>query len=135
MKSGIKKLLPLVWKIRGLSIDEAIAQMQFDTKKAAKDVKIALEDARKEALSEHNIEFASNLWVAEARVSKGVSVQGARRHARGKQGEIEYRYTHIALCLHEGKPPKYFYAPEPTPEQKLEQFKRELDRRYVQYSI
>ena len=127
--------MPVLWKIRGLSIDDAIAQMEFDVRKCAKDVKAALEDARKKALTQHNVEFPSNLWVSEALCTKGIYIKGIRKHAKLRFGTIEYKYTHILIELREGKPPKYYYVAPLTPEQKLEQFKRELDGRYVVYSL
>ncbi|XP_003737914.1 39S ribosomal protein L22, mitochondrial [Galendromus occidentalis] len=135
VRGGVKKYLPLVWKIRGLSIDDAIAQMDFDVHKAAKEVKKALEEARRIAVSEHNIEYGSNMWVAEATVSKGTHFKGVRRHSRARYGEIAYKFSSVQIRLEEGKPPKHYYVPDLTPEQKLQQFKMELDRRFVEYSI
>lgn len=49
-KTSIKKLGPLARQIAGKNIDEAILQMRFSPKKAAKDVKDFLEHAKNEAI-------------------------------------------------------------------------------------
>jgi large subunit ribosomal protein L22 len=49
--------------VRGMTVDEAIKQLKFVVKKGAKDVRETIEEARELAVKEHNVEFASNLWV------------------------------------------------------------------------
>lgn len=49
-KTSVKKLVPLAKQIAGKSIDDAIVQMRFSKKKAAKDVKEHLEYARNQAI-------------------------------------------------------------------------------------
>ncbi|KAL8696262.1 MAG: hypothetical protein Q9201_007746 [Fulgogasparrea decipioides] len=50
LKTSIKKLMPLARQIAGKPIEEAIIQMRFSKKKAARDVKKHLEYARDEAI-------------------------------------------------------------------------------------
>jgi ribosomal protein L22 len=49
-KTSVKKLVPLAKQIAGKTVEEAIIQMRFSKKKAAKDVKEHLEHARNEAI-------------------------------------------------------------------------------------
>lgn len=49
-KTSVKKLGPLARQIAGKTVDEAIIQMRFSKKKAAKDVKAHLEAAKNEAI-------------------------------------------------------------------------------------
>ena len=49
-KTSIKKLMPLTRQIAGKSIDEAIVQMRFSKKKAARDIRAHLIQARDEAV-------------------------------------------------------------------------------------
>lgn len=49
-KTSLKKLGPLARQIAGKNVDEAILQMRFSKKKAAKDVKAFLEEAKNEAI-------------------------------------------------------------------------------------
>lgn len=50
MKTSTKKLMFLARQIAGKPVDEAILQMRFSVKKAAKEVKYHLEHARNEAI-------------------------------------------------------------------------------------
>ncbi|OWP06771.1 mitochondrial large ribosomal subunit [Marssonina coronariae] len=49
-KMSVKKLMPLANQIAGKTVEEAIVQMRFSKKKAAKDVKEHLEHARNQAI-------------------------------------------------------------------------------------
>ena len=51
--------------VRGMTVDEAIKQLKFISKKGARDVRETIEEARELAIREHNVEFPSNLWVGE----------------------------------------------------------------------
>lgn len=51
--------------IRGLSIDEALKQLSFVLKKGAGDIKQAILEAQELAVTRHNVEFKSNLWIGE----------------------------------------------------------------------
>ena len=50
LKTSVKKLGPLARQIAGKPIEDAIVQMRFSKKKAAADVKILLERAKKNAI-------------------------------------------------------------------------------------
>ena len=50
IKGSVKKLVPLAKQITGKTVDEAIIQMRFSKKKAAKDIKEHLEYARNQAI-------------------------------------------------------------------------------------
>lgn len=49
--------------VRGMSVDEAIRQLNFVHKKGAPFVKQGILEAQKLAVENHNVEFKSNLWV------------------------------------------------------------------------
>ncbi|CAG8950001.1 hypothetical protein HYFRA_00004334 [Hymenoscyphus fraxineus] len=50
-KTSVKKLVPLAKQITGKTVEDAIIQMRFSVKKAAKDVKEHLEHAKNEAIT------------------------------------------------------------------------------------
>ena len=103
--------------IRGMSIDEALKQLSFVNKQGAVHVKEVLLEAQKLAVQSHNVEFKSNLWVAESFATKGVVYKGVRRHAKGRVGVIQYFHTHYFVRLEEGTPPQHFFletAPKTT---------------------
>ena len=103
-----KKMWHIAQFVRGLSVDEAIKQLNFINKKGAfiaAEVGIeknmndghdilrssfifkifshqVIEEARQLAVKEHCVEFGSNLWVSESFATKGLRVKGMRRHAR-----------------------------------------------------
>lgn len=122
--------------IRGMSIDEAIKQLSFVLKKGASAVIETLLEAQEIAVKEHNVEFKSNLWVAESFCGKGMYFKGIRRHAKGRVGHVEYKHCHYYVKLEEGPPPKQYYLPYPkTPEEKLDDWMEAMRRRKVTNSL
>ncbi|CAG9856329.1 unnamed protein product [Phyllotreta striolata] len=121
--------------IRGMSVDEAIKQLKFVLKKGAKDVREVLEEAKVLAVKEHNVEFPSNMWVAESFSGKGKVIKGIRRHARCRPGTVEYKYCHYFVRLEEGKSPKHYYQPPKEPKQQLEDWLAQMRRRKITNSL
>lgn len=71
MKTNIKyppwKMWYITCLVRGMSVDEAVRQMDYVNKKGAHYVKQALLEAQELAVQEHNVEFRSNLWVGKGK--------------------------------------------------------------------
>ncbi|CAG7727125.1 unnamed protein product [Allacma fusca] len=103
------KLWYVACMVRGMTIDEALRQLDYVKKKGAWIVKKTLLEAQELAVKEHNVEFKSNLWVSESFVGKGLVVHGIRRHARMRAGHITYRYAHYFVRLEEGPPLENIY--------------------------
>ncbi|KAI4489323.1 hypothetical protein M0804_004821 [Polistes exclamans] len=140
MKANIKYSPKKMWYIasfvRGMTVDEAVKQLSFMHKKGATIVKDTILEAQELAVLKHNVEFKSNLWVAESFSSKGIVVKGVRRHARARIGEIRYMYVHYFVRLEEGKPPKNYYLPAPlTGEQQIEKWLKEMRMRKIYNSL
>lgn len=80
MKTNIKYSPWKMWYIasfvRGMSVDAALKQLKFVLKSGARDVAETIEEARRMAIAEHNVEYGTNLWVAESFVGKGLVVKG-----------------------------------------------------------
>lgn len=66
-KTSMKKLAPLTRQIAGKSLDEAILQMRFSKKKAAKDVREHLLQARHEAITAKGMGLKEDRTVAESK--------------------------------------------------------------------
>ncbi|TMS14605.1 39S ribosomal protein L22, mitochondrial [Larimichthys crocea] len=66
IKYSKDKMWYLAKMIRGMSIDQAIAQLEFNDKKGAKIMKEVLLEAQEMAVKNHNVEYKSNLYVAES---------------------------------------------------------------------
>ncbi|XP_041356987.1 39S ribosomal protein L22, mitochondrial-like isoform X2 [Gigantopelta aegis] len=121
--------------IRGMSIDEALKQLTFYKRKGAETVKEVLLEAQEMAVRDHNVEYKSNLWIADSFVGKGPMVKGMRKHRGPRFGIISYRYCNYFLRLREGHPPKHYYPPPQTGNEKLEEYIEEQRSRRVINSL
>ncbi|XP_026837548.1 39S ribosomal protein L22, mitochondrial isoform X2 [Drosophila erecta] len=67
MRNNIKYSPDKMWYIaafvRGMSVDEALKQLNFVLKKGATDVKETILEAQQMAVERHNVEYKSNLWI------------------------------------------------------------------------
>jgi large subunit ribosomal protein L22 len=140
MKTNIKYSPFKMWYvasfIRGMSIDEALKQLSFVLKKGAAPVREALLEAQELAVKRHNVEFKSNLWVAESFCGKGRVFKGIRRHGRGRSGRVEYMHCHYFVRLEEGAPPQNYHVRSPlTPEEQLEKWLEQMRSRKVYNSL
>ncbi|XP_062045684.1 large ribosomal subunit protein uL22m isoform X2 [Lepus europaeus] len=91
--------------IRGMSIDQALAQLEFSDKKGAQIIKEVLLEAQDMAVRDHNVEFRSNLYIAESTSGRGQCLKRIRYHGRGRFGIMEKVYCHYFVKLMEGPPP------------------------------
>jgi len=135
IKYSKKKMWPIANFVKGLSVDEAIKQLSFmKGLKGAAIAKEVIQEAVELAVKEHNVEFRSNLWVAESFATKAMVIKGYRRHARGRFGEIRYQYMHYFVKLEEGRPPKQFYDKEEfDPEAMVERYLKEHREKTVRF--
>nr|ABD36230.2 mitochondrial ribosomal protein L22 [Bombyx mori] len=118
--------------IRGMTVDEALKQLSLVNKKGALFVKEAVWEAQEMAIKDHNVEFKSNLGVAESFSGKGMVFKGIRRHARGRWGEVRYKYSHYFVRLEEGKPPTDYYKRKPLlPSNQLQDWLEQMRRRKI----
>nr|XP_046266370.1 39S ribosomal protein L22, mitochondrial [Scatophagus argus] len=106
IKYSKDKMWYLAKMIRGMSIDEAIAQLEFNDKKGAKIMKEVLLEAQEMAVKKHNVEYKSNLYVAESFSGKGLYLKRIRYHGRGMFGIMDKVHCHYFVKLVEGSPPK-----------------------------
>uniref|UniRef100_A0A7N9CCE6 Large ribosomal subunit protein uL22m n=1 Tax=Macaca fascicularis TaxID=9541 RepID=A0A7N9CCE6_MACFA len=109
IKYSKDKMWYLAKLIRGMSIDQALAQLEFNDKKGAKIIKEVLLEAQDMAVRDHNVEFRSNLYIAESTSGRGQCLKRIRYHGRGHFGIMERVYCHYFVKLVEGPPP----PPEP----------------------
>jgi large subunit ribosomal protein L22 len=69
VKYSPKKLWYICCLVRGMTVDEAIKQLQFIHKKGAILMREVLEEAREIALKEHNFELKSNMFIGQVSFS------------------------------------------------------------------
>ncbi|MGH0148957.1 UNVERIFIED_CONTAM: hypothetical protein FKN15_072202 [Acipenser sinensis] len=91
--------------IRGMTIEQAIAQLEFNDKKGAAIIKEVLLEAQEMAVKSHNVEYKSNLYIAESFSGKGQYLKRIRIHGRGMFGIMDKVYCHYFVKLVEGVPP------------------------------
>lgn len=72
MRSNIKYSPDKMWYIaafvRGMSVDEALKQLNFVLKKGATDVRETILEAQQMAIERHNVEYRSNLWIGKSSI-------------------------------------------------------------------
>ncbi|KAM6471546.1 large ribosomal subunit protein uL22m [Liasis olivaceus] len=103
------KMWYLAKLIRGMTIDEALAQLEFNDKKGAKIIKEVLLEAQELAVTRYNVEFKSNLYIAESFSGKGHYLKRIRYHGKGCFGIMDKVRCHYFVRLVEGP------APPPAP--------------------
>uniref|UniRef100_A0A182U201 Large ribosomal subunit protein uL22m n=1 Tax=Anopheles melas TaxID=34690 RepID=A0A182U201_9DIPT len=136
IKYSPKKMWYVASFVRGMTVDEAVRQLSFVDKKGASYVKEAILEAVELAVKRHNVEYRTNLWVAESFCGKGRVFKGMRRHARGRTGEVEYKHCHYFVRLEEGTPPAHYYPAAPkTGEQQLSEWEEAMRKRKVTGSL
>ena len=92
IKYTYKKMWHVANLVRGLSVDEAVKQLDFINKKGAFIAAEVIREAQELAVAEHNVEFRSNLWVAESFATKGKVLKGVRKHARGRMSVVRQNF-------------------------------------------
>ncbi|TVY46833.1 54S ribosomal protein L22, mitochondrial [Lachnellula occidentalis] len=127
-RTSVKKLNPLARQIVGKTVEDAIIQMRFSVKKAAKDVKEHLEHAKNEAIVRRGMglgkakgeEFTpvkiatkvkksvrvddpTRLYVDQAWVGKGLYGKSLDSRARGRVYILKNPTTSMTLVLKEEK--------------------------------
>ncbi|XP_045763741.1 39S ribosomal protein L22, mitochondrial [Maniola jurtina] len=132
IKYSPEKLWYIASFVRGMTVDEAIKQLSYVNKKGASFIKETILEAQDLAVKEHNVEFKSNLWIAESFSGKGMHIKGIRRHARARLGEVRYQYSHYFVRLEEGNPPEDYYKRNPlTAQQQLENWLDQMRKRKI----
>ncbi|KAI9849969.1 MAG: 54S ribosomal protein L22, mitochondrial [Thelocarpon superellum] len=126
LKTSVKKLAPIARQIAGKSVDDALLQMRFSKKKAAKEVKKHLEHARDEAIVRRGMSLGgttgvtgspvpivtkegrkkmvrdrTELYIDQAWVGRGTFGKEPEHRARGKINILRPPTTSITVLLKE----------------------------------
>ncbi|KAF4077611.1 hypothetical protein AMELA_G00210040 [Ameiurus melas] len=132
IKYSKDKMWYLATLIRGMTIDQALAQLEFNDKKGAKVIKEVLLEAQEMAVRSHNVEYKSNLYIAESFAGKGQYLKRIRYHGRGMFGIMDKVYCHYFVKLVEGTPP---VAEKSTAFDQAKDYVEELKKRTIIYSL
>ncbi|RME64992.1 MAG: 50S ribosomal protein L22 [Alphaproteobacteria bacterium] len=86
--------------IRGKTVEQALANLSFSNKRAARDVKKVLQSAIANAENNHNLDV-DNLVVAEASVGKALVMKRFTPRARGRVGKILKPFSRVRIVVRE----------------------------------
>jgi len=95
-----QKLNLVAGLIRGLKVDEAIAQLTFSKKRIAKVVKDSLNSAIANAENNHDLDV-DNLVVHKVNVGKGIVMKRFRARARGRGARIFKPFSNMEIIVKE----------------------------------
>src|SRR6195952_3238972 len=95
-----QKLNLVAQLIRGKKVATALADLQFSSKRIAKDVKKCLESAIANAENNHDLDV-DDLVVAEAHVGKALVMKRLMPRARGRAGRIEKPFSNLTIVVRE----------------------------------
>ena len=86
--------------IRGKQAGKALVDLDFCSKRVAKDVKKVLQSAVANAENNHNLDV-DRLVVAEATVGKSIVMKRFMARARGRAGRIEKFFSNLTIVVRE----------------------------------
>jgi large subunit ribosomal protein L22 len=93
-----QKLNLVAQLIRGKKVSTALADLQFSTKRIARDVKKCLESAVANAENNHELDV-DDLIVAEAHVGKAMVIKRFVPRGRGRMGRIFKPFSHLTIVV------------------------------------
>ncbi len=100
MRVSPRKLNLVAQMIRGLNVDQALAQLTFSRRQIAASVKDVLLSAIANAENNHDLDV-DRLVVAEASVGKSLVMKRIRPRARGRAGRIHKPFSRLRIVVQE----------------------------------
>ena len=95
-----QKLNLVAGMIRGMSVNNALTQLTFSSKRISDDVKKALQSAIANAENNHNLNVDS-LYVKEAYVGKNLVMKRMHTRGRGRSAQILKPFANLTLIVRE----------------------------------
>lgn len=86
--------------IRGKPAGKAMVDLDFSTKRTAKDVKKVLQSAIANAENNHNLDV-DRLYVSEATVGKQMVIKRWMARGRGRAGSIQKFFSNLTIVVRE----------------------------------
>ena len=99
-----QKLNLVAQLIRGKKVETALSDLQFSSKRIAKDVKKCLESAIANAENNHDLDVDA-LIVSEAYVGKNLVMKRLKAGARGRSSRIEKPFAQITVIVRQVEEP------------------------------
>ena len=95
-----RKLNLVAATIRGMDVDDAIAELTFSKRRIAGDVKKVVQSAVANAENNHQLDV-DRLYIAEAHVGKSLVMKRWRPRARGRVGRIQKFFSRLTVVVRE----------------------------------
>ena len=93
-----RKLNLVAQSIRGQEVGKALAQLSFNRRRIAQDVKKALQSAVANAENNHALDV-DRLVVAQACVGQSFAMKRFSPRARGRAGRIQKFFSHLTIVV------------------------------------
>ncbi len=95
-----RKLNLVAEAIRGLDAQPALAELTFNQRRIARDVKKVLQSAIANAENNHQLDV-DRLFVAEAYVGRAFVMKRFHARARGRAGKVEKPWSNLTVVVRE----------------------------------
>jgi large subunit ribosomal protein L22 len=93
-----RKLNLVAQSIRGQEVGKALAQLSFNRRRVAEDVRKVLQSAVANAENNHALDV-DRLVVAQATVGQSFAMKRYSPRARGRAGRIEKFFSHLTIVV------------------------------------
>lgn len=100
LRGSAQKLNLVAETIRGMKVEAALASLDFNRKKAARDVKKVLQSAVANAENNHSLDV-DQLVIAEASVGKSLVMKRISIRARGRANRILKPFSRLRIVVRE----------------------------------
>jgi large subunit ribosomal protein L22 len=95
-----RKLNLVAQLIRGKKASSALAELTFNNRRIAKDVRKVLQSAIANAENNHQLDV-DRLYVKEATVGHSFALKRFHARARGRAGRVEKPFSHLTVVVGE----------------------------------
>ena len=100
LRCSARKLNLVAQSIRGLGAQPALAQLSFNKRRIARDVRKVLQAAIANAENNHQLDV-DRLVVAEAHVGKALVMKRMHTRGRGRSARIEKPFSNLTVIVRE----------------------------------
>ena len=103
VRTSPRKLNVVAQLIRGKKVQDALAELTFNPRRIARQVKKTLESAVANAENNHQLDV-DRLYVAEAHVGRSIVMKRFHARGRGRASRVEKWFSHLKIVVVEASP-------------------------------
>ena len=100
VRTSPRKLNLVAQLIRGKKVQDALAELTFNPRRIARQVKKTLESAVANAENNHQLDV-DRLYVAEAHVGRSIVMKRFHARGRGRSARVEKPFSHLTVIVRE----------------------------------